>query len=308
MLVLGQVLKGRYRIERLFGETGMGMVALAQHEQQGTPVAIKCLRPEFSHDQAMVAAFLREARAAIRLQGDQRCRVSETGTLENGAPYIVMEFVDGLDQRELARTEGRLAHDMVVDFILRACAAVARTEESTRAAMDDTAAAQPRPADDQVPTMVQFARTARIRARAGHRSWWWSVALGVMIALILIGAGFLGRFLGRDDQDGNHRQTADTPASDSVVSGPAEIKPDTSTVEPPSAPYVEWTPSAPPPEWTPAGQAMVGDPMRSSASPGRTSGKSSRGKSSRRRPRAERKAEKSESEVKPVDKIYEWTR
>ena len=59
----GQVLLGKYRVERILGVGGMGTVVAAHHLQLDTPVAIKFLRPSFLTNQDAVACFMREARA-----------------------------------------------------------------------------------------------------------------------------------------------------------------------------------------------------------------------------------------------------
>ena len=81
----GTVVAGKYRIERMLGEGGMGMVVAATHLQLGTPVALKFLHATWSQNQALVERFMREARAAAQLRGENVCRVSDVGTLENGA-------------------------------------------------------------------------------------------------------------------------------------------------------------------------------------------------------------------------------
>jgi eukaryotic-like serine/threonine-protein kinase len=125
MIQIGNVLLGKYRIERVLGEGGMGVVALAHHIQLDQPVAIKFLRPEVLGKHTVVKRFLREAQAAVKLRSEHVCKVHDVGTLENGSPYMVMEFMDGMELGDLARERGRLPPGEVVDLVLQACEALA---------------------------------------------------------------------------------------------------------------------------------------------------------------------------------------
>src|SRR5580658_8834970 len=87
----GDVLAGKYRVERLLGVGGMGVVVAAHHIQLDEKVALKFLRPEALGDAECVARFDREARAAVKIKSEHVARVIDVGTLESGAPYIVME-------------------------------------------------------------------------------------------------------------------------------------------------------------------------------------------------------------------------
>src|SRR6202167_4101026 len=91
----GQVLAGKYRVERVVGVGGMGVVVAARHIELGNLVALKFLLPALLSNQEAVSRFVREARASVRIQNDHVARVSDVGTLDNGAPYMVMEFLEG---------------------------------------------------------------------------------------------------------------------------------------------------------------------------------------------------------------------
>jgi eukaryotic-like serine/threonine-protein kinase len=125
MIQIGNVLLGKYRIERTLGEGGMGVVAQAHHIQLDQPVAIKFLRPEVLSNQQIVKRFLREAQAAVKLKSEHVCKVHDVGTLENGSPYMVMEFMEGMELGALARERGRLPSGEVVELVLQACEALA---------------------------------------------------------------------------------------------------------------------------------------------------------------------------------------
>jgi serine/threonine-protein kinase len=122
---VGQVVAGKYRVEAILGEGGMGTVLAAHHVLLDQDVAVKLLSPDLARQEGVVARFLREAKAAARLKSEHVARVMDVGTLESGQPYIVMELLEGedLDQR-LARA-GPLATPAAVDCILQALEAMA---------------------------------------------------------------------------------------------------------------------------------------------------------------------------------------
>ena len=82
---------------------GMGVVVAARHEQLEQRVAIKFVRDEALGNEDAVARFLREARAAVKLKSEHVARVLDVGTLESGAPYMVMEYLEGERPRRGAR-------------------------------------------------------------------------------------------------------------------------------------------------------------------------------------------------------------
>jgi hypothetical protein len=125
MVESGTILLGKYRIERVLGKGGMGVVARAHHLQLDVPVAIKFLLPEVLERQDVVARFLREAQAAVKLKSEHVSRIIDVGTLESGAPYMVMEFLEGTDLSDLLREHGALASGFAVDLVLQACEALA---------------------------------------------------------------------------------------------------------------------------------------------------------------------------------------
>jgi eukaryotic-like serine/threonine-protein kinase len=121
----GQILAGKYRVERVLGVGGMGVVVAAHHVQLDEKVAIKFLLPAMLHNQDVVGRFAREARAAVKIKSEHVARVSDVGTLENGAPYMVMEYLDGGDLAGWLQKAGPLPLEQAVDFVLQACVGVA---------------------------------------------------------------------------------------------------------------------------------------------------------------------------------------
>src|ERR1700722_14972852 len=93
----GDTIAGKYRVERVLGVGGMGLVVAARHIQLDERVAIKLLHPAMLADERSVARFLREARAAVRIKSEHVVRVFDVGALDDGTPYMVMEFLEGSD-------------------------------------------------------------------------------------------------------------------------------------------------------------------------------------------------------------------
>ncbi len=126
---MGAVLLGKYRIESLIAEGGMGRVVRAQHVQLDQAVAIKVLLPEMVANPAIVQRFLREAQAAVKLRGEHVCRVIDVGKLADGTPYMVMEFLDGADLGAILKHYGRQDPQISVDMMLQACEGLAEAHQ-----------------------------------------------------------------------------------------------------------------------------------------------------------------------------------
>jgi serine/threonine-protein kinase len=121
----GDIVGDKYRVERVLGIGGMGVVVAARHLELDEPVAIKFLLPQVLANRAAVARFAKEARAAVKIKGEHVARVLDTGKLSTGAPYIVMEYLDGRDLGTVIAERGPLSVEEAITFVLEACEAIA---------------------------------------------------------------------------------------------------------------------------------------------------------------------------------------
>src|SRR5262249_29319220 len=120
----GTLIADKYRVERVLGQGGMGLVVEAMHVTLGTRVAVKLLRAEVA-DADVRERFSREGQIAAQLAGEHIARVTDTGHTEDGDPYLVMEFLVGRDLSVEIEARWRLPVAEAVDLILQAFEGVA---------------------------------------------------------------------------------------------------------------------------------------------------------------------------------------
>jgi eukaryotic-like serine/threonine-protein kinase len=121
----GDVLAGKYRVDWILGTGSTGVVLAAYHLKLHERVAIKLLLPEALSNPEAVTRFEREARAAVKIKSEHVARIIDVGSLDGGAPFIVMEHLQGEDlAARIART-GPLSVEEAVDFMMQACEAIA---------------------------------------------------------------------------------------------------------------------------------------------------------------------------------------
>src|SRR5688572_14642259 len=101
----------------------MGFVVAARHLQLGQMVALKFMKDEVCTPEYK-ARFLREARNTVRLKSKHVSRVLDVGALDKGAPYMVMEYLEGTDLSDLLHSKGPLAVSDACDYIIQACEAI----------------------------------------------------------------------------------------------------------------------------------------------------------------------------------------
>src|SRR5690606_12413795 len=116
---IGDVIAAKYRLERVAGEGGMGLVYAAEHLVLKQRVAVKVLHPDAASSEAVVERFAREARAAAKINSEHVARVLDAGSLDGGTPFLVMEFLEGSDLEELRELHESLTVSEVVDYLLQ---------------------------------------------------------------------------------------------------------------------------------------------------------------------------------------------
>jgi eukaryotic-like serine/threonine-protein kinase len=121
----GDLLAGKYRVEKVLGFGGMGVVVSAFRTDLEQRVAVKFLGQAAAERPDAAERFRREARAAAKIRSEHVARVLDVGTLDTGLPYMVMEFLEGNDIADELRRVDRLPILEAVDFVLQATEALA---------------------------------------------------------------------------------------------------------------------------------------------------------------------------------------
>ncbi len=120
----GTLVAGKYRIERVLGRGGMGVVLEARHLELDQRVAMKLLLPEAMRNAEAVERFVREGRASAKLSSPHVAKVFDVGRLDTGQPFLVMEFLRGRDLKALVEERGPQALPDVVRWVREAAEAL----------------------------------------------------------------------------------------------------------------------------------------------------------------------------------------
>jgi serine/threonine-protein kinase len=126
--LIGQVLDGRYRVDAVLGEGGMGIVYKAVHTALNKPLAIKVLRPEVSKNEQIVARFKQEAQSASQIGNQHIIDISDFGTLPDGSTYFVMEFLNGMSLTT-ALERSRFTPERTIHIAKQLCQALGAAHE-----------------------------------------------------------------------------------------------------------------------------------------------------------------------------------
>ncbi|MBA2340398.1 MAG: serine/threonine protein kinase [Pyrinomonadaceae bacterium] len=116
-----QIIAGRFRVEHEIGRGGMGTVYRAMHLGLVRPVAVKILKEEFANYPEVTQRFMREARTMARLRHPRAAIIFDAGRLEDGRPFIVMEYVEGETLAERIAREGRFTPEAAVKIAVEIC-------------------------------------------------------------------------------------------------------------------------------------------------------------------------------------------
>jgi serine/threonine-protein kinase len=129
--VLGKILAGKYEILRSLGEGGMGAVYEAQHVGVGRRVAVKVILAEnLDNKQTQVARFEREAKLAGGIETRHICQVLDTGTDDDGHPYMVMELMRGRDVGDQLKAHGPLLPHAALAVVVQACRGLQKAHDA----------------------------------------------------------------------------------------------------------------------------------------------------------------------------------
>ena len=129
MALIGQVLDGRYKIEDVLGQGGMGMVFRATQTSVHRPVAVKTLNPSLAAAPQFFERFRREAEIASRLRHPNVITIYDFGRAQDGTCYYVMELLEGESLRELVKRDGAMSLRRALDVIEQACRGLAHAHE-----------------------------------------------------------------------------------------------------------------------------------------------------------------------------------
>ena len=122
---VGEVLAGRYRIDRVLGSGGMSVVVAATDQQTDQVIALKFITPERRESAEAAARVLREANAATRLRGRHVNRLLDVVRTATDEPVLVMELLDGEDLARMIAREGSISERTATGLMLEACEGLA---------------------------------------------------------------------------------------------------------------------------------------------------------------------------------------
>jgi serine/threonine-protein kinase len=121
--MVGKILNSRYELEQLIGTGGMADVYRARDNLLGRTVAVKILHPQYAKDEVFIARFRQEAQAAANLNQPNIVNVYDWG-IENSIYYLVMEYVEGRDLKDIIQQGGPLLPERAVEIAMSICLAL----------------------------------------------------------------------------------------------------------------------------------------------------------------------------------------
>jgi serine/threonine-protein kinase len=128
--LVGQLVDGRYRVEARLGAGGMGTVYRAEHTDIRKPVALKVLLPELVDTPDMFKRFRQEAKAASSIGHANIVEISDFGTLADGSPFFVMEYLRGDDLATILKRDGPLPWRRAFELTLQIASALHAAHEA----------------------------------------------------------------------------------------------------------------------------------------------------------------------------------
>jgi serine/threonine-protein kinase len=128
--LIGRTIDGRYRVETVLGEGGMGLVYRVTHTRLNKPLAMKVLRRENTRDPEVIARFRREAESASGIGNQHIVDISDFGTLDDGSTYFVMEYLQGVDLIDAIDVAERMPEERAVRIALQVCRALGAAHDA----------------------------------------------------------------------------------------------------------------------------------------------------------------------------------
>ena len=126
----GTIVGGRYEVERVIGQGGMGSVWAGRHVTLGQPVAIKFVHPKLAGSSEARRRFEIEAKAAARINSRHAVKVHDHGVTDDGHPYIVMEYLEGEPLERAIKTRGPLLLPEVTTIVTQVARALEAAHEA----------------------------------------------------------------------------------------------------------------------------------------------------------------------------------
>jgi serine/threonine-protein kinase len=121
VLLLNQVIDGRYKVSRRLGEGGMSYVYQGRDQQAGIDVAIKVLTPRLAGDPGSVQRLMREAQLARRFDHPNVCRILHVGESSDGMFYLIMPYLRGESLNDAETRRGPYPVDEAAMLMVQVC-------------------------------------------------------------------------------------------------------------------------------------------------------------------------------------------
>lgn len=126
----GTTIDGRYEVEKVLGEGGMGLVYKARHIVLNKPLAIKVLRPDVSRDEEIITRFRQEAQSASAIGNQHIIDISDFGVLPDNSTYFVMEFLNGVDLTGAIERDEEIEAPIIIHIAKQLCRALGAAHEA----------------------------------------------------------------------------------------------------------------------------------------------------------------------------------
>lgn len=130
-LLPGNIVAEKYQIISLLGRGGMGAVYRVKQIFLDQDLALKVLAHSSTTDDTHVRRFQIEGKAAFKLNHPNLVKVTDLGLLEDHAPYLVMEFIEGMTLAEFLKKEKQPAIDTVLKIVAQACLGLAYAHQNS---------------------------------------------------------------------------------------------------------------------------------------------------------------------------------